>query len=45
MHWLHVQQLPSFFIARQQQLLGSIAGELPADKSIEQVVLEILRSP
>jgi hypothetical protein len=45
MHWLHVQQLPSFFIARQQQLLGSIAGELPANKSIEQVVLEILRSP
>ncbi len=45
MHWLRVQQLPSFFIAAQGQLLGTIAGELPAGKSIEQVVLEILRSP
>ncbi|MCS7176833.1 MAG: hypothetical protein NZ960_04305 [Candidatus Kapabacteria bacterium] len=42
-HWLHIQTLPSFFITRGQEILGSIAGGLPPGKTLEQVILEALR--
>ncbi len=41
--WLHIERLPSFFITDNGQLRASIVGELPPEKSIEQVVLEALR--
>ena len=42
-HWLHIQRLPSFFIAAEGNIVGSILGELPPDKSLEQVLVEALR--
>lgn len=41
--WLHVERLPSFFITRGGEIRGSISGELPPDKTLEQLLLEALR--
>ncbi|MCS6965479.1 MAG: hypothetical protein NZ473_01740 [Candidatus Kapabacteria bacterium] len=41
-NWLQIRQLPSFFIVRDVEVCGSILGELPPGKTIEQVVLEAL---
>lgn len=41
--WLHVKVLPSFFITWGTHVRGSIEGQLPPEKSLEQVVLEALR--
>ena len=41
--WLHIERLPSFYIAYGGEIRGSILGELPPDKTLEQVILEALR--